>query len=227
MTPELDISAARATATDELFIVVDKAGEWLDVSDNGGFSVWTTQAAAQNARDSEEDQTELPDEYSVVRFVRADAIAERDKRIGELEGNVQHLAAQWVDKHVEMREELALKDARIAAQDAEIATLRQENSEMSRMLAEPSENQELKARIAELSTALKVAREAIENAPHKGTCTWCPFETCKACGYGINNHPRGFCSNAPEYEWMPQPPRPCNCWKHAALAAIKAAEEQK
>lgn len=55
----------------ELFIVEQESGEWVDATGDGGWSCWTTHAEAQDALDSEADNCEdQRTAYKVVRFVR-------------------------------------------------------------------------------------------------------------------------------------------------------------
>ena len=54
---------------DELFIVEDENGEWVDATGDGGWSCWTTRADAQDALDSEADSRDKL-AWKVVRFVR-------------------------------------------------------------------------------------------------------------------------------------------------------------
>ena len=55
----------------ELFAVERDNGEWIDAQGDGGFSIFTSRAEAQDALDSEADCCEEGVEhYKIVRFVR-------------------------------------------------------------------------------------------------------------------------------------------------------------
>lgn len=55
----------------DLFVVEREDGEWIDVQGDGGFSCFTSQAEAQDALDSEADNSEQdPAGLHVVRFSR-------------------------------------------------------------------------------------------------------------------------------------------------------------
>jgi hypothetical protein len=55
----------------DLFIVEREDGECIDVQGDGGFSVFTNRAEAQDALETEADNAEEAESgYKVVRFVR-------------------------------------------------------------------------------------------------------------------------------------------------------------
>lgn len=76
-----------------------------------------------------------------------------------------------------------------------------------------------------LAAENKRLREALEKAPHAPNCKYRPFETCIICGFGVTNHPKGKCLNAPENKWTPRSPVPCNCWKSALAGAAQETKE--
>jgi len=58
---------------DELFVVEREDGEWIDVQGDGGYSVFTSHAEAQDALDSEASNCEDPKTaYNIARFVRVE-----------------------------------------------------------------------------------------------------------------------------------------------------------
>lgn len=52
-----------------LFVVEHESGELLDATGDGGYTVWTTRAEAQDALDTAQ-VSEPEDTFSIVEFVR-------------------------------------------------------------------------------------------------------------------------------------------------------------
>lgn len=97
-----------------------------------------------------------------------------------------------------------------------------EESDAARSVLEPV----FTDRISELETQLRVAREAIEKAPHLPGCP----TTYRYHDFVEHDNGDTLCAYSsclmPRYHWLHGIPHPCNCWKSDALSALSPQKER-